>query len=101
MSQTTPQVSPEFVSILQDNAEETLASMLQALNAPAEALALLHHLRLLGMYLEKPSRHFEGIEDVTIGTINLVAECGGVFHSEQGSTVPRQSVFAKTEKAEA
>ena len=93
------QVAPQFVSILQDTTEETLTAILRKLNAPEEAIELLGCMRVLSQYQEHAAKEtdlqFIGIEDTVIQTINLNAQCGGVFHSEKGISVSMPSVFVE------
>ena len=106
MSTTHTPFPPEFVSVLQGTVEETILASLKAMQAPEGLLELVRNLRLLGSYLaecEKNSTLAEnfGIEEITLQSIRLVVECGGVFHDADGVTLPRDSVFSTKQKAEA
>lgn len=73
MPTSTPQVAPQFIASLQDQAEEYLVNELQALHAPAELIELVRCMRILGAYQAHPhTEPFIGIEDVTLQTVNLL-----------------------------
>lgn len=88
-------LAPQFVSALQETAQETLITYLQTSQAPAQLVELAQNLRLFGEYLNAAqhsptlANNF-GIEDLAIQTVNLIVRSGGVFHTSTGATIPQE-----------
>ncbi len=104
MPNQTSQFPPEFVSVLQSDIEDTILSVLKAMNVPDQFLDLVRNLRLMGTYLGECEKNSTlaanfGIEDIVIQSIRMVAEYGGVFHGSEGATIPRESVFSASQNA--
>jgi hypothetical protein len=90
-------VAPEFILALQDNVEETVVACLRTMKAPPQLIDLVEQIRMLGIYLQEceagtkrsPEIPF-GIEEIAIKCVNLIAECGGVFHTSTDETAERK-----------
>lgn len=80
MSATTPTPAPEFVSTLQETAEDALVACLVALNAAPPVLELARSIRLLALCPDP---------ETVIETANLIVQCGGVFRTTSGYTIAR------------
>lgn len=80
MINQTP-TAPEFISVLKETAEETLIAYLRRQNAPESVILLVSAPHLLEVKAEP--------EDV-VEVINLIVECGGVFHAPSGVTLSRE-----------
>lgn len=88
-------LAPQFVSTLQETAQETVITCLKSIQAPVQLIELVQNMQLLGEYLQAVEHSpilakNIGIEELTIQTINLISQSGGVFHSPTGATIPQE-----------
>jgi len=97
-NQSAQPVAREFLIVLQESTQETIEAYLRKMKADENIITLLENLRLLGIYseacaIDKNSvlvQNF-GIEEITLRTINLIVQNGGMFYSSNGdSTIPRK-----------
>jgi hypothetical protein len=81
---TTPKTAPQFISALQEAAEETLVAYLRSMQAPEQIISLAQSQRLLDL---------DPHPETVVETINLVVACGGVFHTASGTTTPHNLIL--------
>ena len=107
----TPPLAPEFVTILNEVALDTLLGYLQAHNAPSEVTRLTEYVVVMAGYgawarspdhaLRPDARCAYEIEATIVKSINLIAALGGVFYGSASMNYPRQPVpWGKLKQAE-